>query len=114
MGADDLVSNGHQVGVIEYHGGDDYETTESAARLDFYGITGYPTAWFDGVISVVGGNATQSMYPTYLPKYETRIAIPSLFEITAEYYNTGGNGHGLSMVGKRHRIPGRTDRIRNP
>ena len=94
MGADDLVSNDKQVGVIEYHGGDNYETTESAARLDnYYGITGYPTAWFDGVISVVGGNATQSMYPTYLPKYETRIAIPSLFTLVAESYNTGGNNY---------------------
>ncbi len=94
MGADDLVANGKQVGVIEYHGGDDYETPEATARLEsYYGITGYPTAWFDGVITVVGGSATQTMYPTYLPKYETRIAIPSLFTMSAEYYNTGSNNY---------------------
>ncbi len=97
MGVDEMHEEGLFVGVIEYHNGDDYETTESAARIAYYGITGFPTAVFDGVISVVGGSATQSSYPTYLPKYETRIGVPSLFGIDAQYYNTGGNNYQVSI-----------------
>jgi protocatechuate 3,4-dioxygenase beta subunit/thiol-disulfide isomerase/thioredoxin len=91
MGADDLVENGHAVGIIEYHGGDDYETSESGARLDdYYGITGYPTAWFDGIITHVGGNSSISMYETYLGYYEQRIDKVSLFTLDAEVVNVGG------------------------
>ncbi len=91
MGADEMVENGHAIGVIEYHGGDDYETSESGSRLDnFYGITGYPTAWFDGVITHVGGNSTISLYETYLGYYEQRIDKVSLFTLDAEVVNVGG------------------------
>ncbi len=82
MGADDLVENGHNVAVIEYHDGDDYETVQSAYRAtNYYGINSFPTAQFDGVITQVGGNANQSIYLTYLPLYEERADNISLFEL---------------------------------
>ncbi len=83
LGADDLVSNGKEVAVVEYHGGgvDNYINEYSAARIGYYGITGYPTAYFDGGNAVVGGNHTNSMYSTYLPIYNQRINIPSSFSI---------------------------------
>lgn len=98
MGADELVENGWDVAVIEYHSGDTYETTESAGRVAYYDITGFPTAFFDGVISHVGGSNTVSMYPTYVPSVETRLAKVSLFEmnIAAEY--TGGNNFDISVT----------------
>ncbi|MBU2651614.1 MAG: hypothetical protein KKA81_11815, partial [Bacteroidetes bacterium] len=37
MGADELIANGHDVAIIEYHGGDDYENTASVSRLNYYG-----------------------------------------------------------------------------
>ena len=50
MGADDLVANGCQVAVIEYHNGDAFTNTASDARNAYYSISGYPTAHFDGVV----------------------------------------------------------------
>jgi len=81
MGADELVENGHDVAVIEYHNGDDYTNNASNARNSYYGITSFPTAKFDGVEEVVGGSSSSSMYSSYLPHYESRIAVPSSFTI---------------------------------
>ncbi|HNS47316.1 MAG TPA: hypothetical protein PKH94_08770, partial [Bacteroidales bacterium] len=44
MGADDLIANGKEVAIIEYHGGDAFENASSASRINYYGVTGYPTA----------------------------------------------------------------------
>jgi len=79
MGADELVQNGNDVAVVEYHQGDSYEIADGVDRIGYYGITGFPTAEFDGVEEVVGGSTTQSMYPTYLPIYQARIGVSSLF-----------------------------------
>lgn len=88
MGADDMIENGHDVAVIEYHGGDSYENTYSSSRISYYGVSSYPTAIFDGVITVSGGSSTQSMYPTYLQKYNQRKPINSSFtlDVTGEMY----------------------------
>ncbi|MCF8228485.1 MAG: T9SS type A sorting domain-containing protein [Bacteroidales bacterium] len=90
MGADDLIANGHDVAIIEYHYGDDYQNTYATSRISYYGVSGYPTAYFDGVLSVVGGSQTQSMYPQYLPRYNQRIGIQSSFSIEVE-----GETYGL-------------------
>ena len=65
MGADDLVENGHEVAVVEYHNGDAYTNVYSNTRNAYYNITGYPTAHFDGILKVVGGSSNQSMYPHF-------------------------------------------------
>lgn len=83
MGADDLVLNGHQVAIIENHNGDPFATTDSNGRNSYYAITGYPTAWFDGLNPSVGGSHTVSMYSNYLPKVNARLAVPSHFTIAA-------------------------------
>ena len=97
MGVDEMHEEGLSVGVIEYHTTDDYSTSETEARLNYYNVSGYPTAVFDGVNVSSGGNATQSLYSSYLPEYESRIAIPSLFEIESSYYNTDGNNYQVSV-----------------
>ena len=56
MGADDLVTNGCSVAVVEYHNGDSFTNSYSNARNTYYGISGFPTAVFDGVQYVVGGS----------------------------------------------------------
>jgi hypothetical protein len=92
LGADDLIDNGHNVAIIEYHNGDPYATTESDYRNDvYYNITGYPTAFFDGGLAFVGGNHTQSLYQTYLPLYQERAAKMSLFELDVNVVNSGTN-----------------------
>jgi hypothetical protein len=89
MGADELVENGHQVAIVENHNGDPYAYAASNARNTYYGITGYPTANFDGLNPSVGGSNTQSMYGNYLPKVTARLAVPSHFTILA-----GGESEG--------------------
>ncbi|MCK5338370.1 MAG: thioredoxin family protein, partial [Bacteroidales bacterium] len=68
MGADDLVANGHDVAIIENHNGDDYTNSASNARNSYYGISGYPTALFDGGSAYVGGSNGTSLYPQYLSR----------------------------------------------
>ena len=82
MGANQLYTEGKDVAVLEYHQGDNWEIPVSAARIGYYGITGYPTAEFDGVEEVVGGSTTSSSYPTYLPIYEARKLISAFFVAT--------------------------------
>ncbi|HRY84674.1 MAG TPA: FlgD immunoglobulin-like domain containing protein, partial [Candidatus Cloacimonadota bacterium] len=84
MGADDLVEEGLDIAVVENHNGDPYATDISNGRNTYYGITGYPTAIFDGVRKVVGGSNTQSMYSSYLPHYTARSAVKS--PITVSIY----------------------------
>lgn len=90
MGADDLHLNGDPVAIIENHNGDPYATTDSDARNSYYGITGYPTAWFDGSYDeVVGGSNTTSMYSSYEPIVSSRILIDSDFTLDIYGSNVG-------------------------
>jgi hypothetical protein len=81
MGADDLVTNGKDVAVVEYHNGDTFTNDASNARNTYYNITGFPTAFFDGTNSFVGGSHTLSNYQYYLPMYEAAIPLMSPFYI---------------------------------
>lgn len=91
MGADDLVHNNHPVAIIENHNGDSYANTFSNARNSYYGITGYPTAFFDGLNPSVGGSSTQSLYSGYLTKVNQRMQVQSRYTISATGVMTGNN-----------------------
>ena len=91
MGADDLVENGHQVAIIENHNGDSYAYSASNARNTYYGITGYPTAFFDGGNPLVGGSHSSSLYASYLPKYNAAIAVMSDFTLDMSFTHTGND-----------------------
>jgi hypothetical protein len=80
-GADDLVEAGYDVSVIEFHIGDDYQNDYSVSRDSYYGVGGYPTAYFDGVLKYEGGSNTESMFNQYLPLYENRADLPSVFDV---------------------------------
>ncbi|MCD4725077.1 MAG: PKD domain-containing protein [Bacteroidales bacterium] len=101
MGADDLVANGHPVAIIENHNGDAFANQYSNARNSYYGISGYPTAFFDGIYSVVGGSASSSMYSSYLPYVNTRAAVPSSFILKLYGTHTGSN---YDMVAKIFKV----------
>jgi hypothetical protein len=98
MGAADLIANGKQVAVIDYHTGDNYENSYSLSRLSYYGLTGTPTAWFDGGNAVVGGSHTVSMYPQYLTKYNQRMNILSSFTIDIQGSNSGMIDYELNIT----------------
>jgi hypothetical protein len=95
MGAEDLLANGCQVAVIEYHsnglGAEPFTNAASTARNSYYNITGLPTAYFDGVLNYVGGSNTQSMYSNYLPLYNQRYAVASPVTICMSGSNVGNN-----------------------
>jgi len=98
MGADDLHADGIPIGIIEYHNGDDYANAFADSRISYYAVTGFPTSEMDGVLEIVGGNASQSLYPTYLPQYETRIDIPSVYDITLDISHTGGTSYSANVT----------------
>lgn len=56
---------------MQIHGGDDYELPWGVTRSNFYSVTGYPTAYFDGVDRYVGGYA----YDAYHSAYNARRAV---------------------------------------
>ncbi len=90
MGADDLIVNGHDAAIIEYHSynsSDPFNIPEAADRTSYYNITGYPTAWFDGGSDVVGGSHTVSSYSAYYPIVDDRITKPSWFELNIDVNN---------------------------
>lgn len=97
MGADDLVENGCQVGVVEYHNGDAYTNDASNYRNSYYSVSGFPTAHFDGVLEYVGGDHYNSMYPNYLPLYQQRMAVNSDFTIDI-YGEHTGSVYDVQMV----------------
>ncbi len=78
--------------IIEWHNGDEFATDWSDARINFYGVTGFPTAEFDGVGEVVGGYQPSS-YDYYLPVFLERIALPSNFDIALDIENTDGTDY---------------------
>ncbi len=100
MGAHDLLNNGHAVAIVKNHNGDAYANVYSNARNSFYGISGYPTAWFDGLNPSVGGSGTQSMYSNYLPKVNTRLAVASHYSISALGAQVGGEYQVTVTVSK--------------
>ncbi|MCW8805786.1 MAG: T9SS type A sorting domain-containing protein [Ignavibacteriaceae bacterium] len=105
MGADELVTNGCSVAVVEYHNGDNYTNSYSNARNDYYGISGFPTAVFDGVQYFVGGDHTQSMYQYYLPIYEGRKALMSAFSVDIFGTNSGLDYNVVIKLNRLAAIP---------
>ena len=98
LGADELVAMGHDVAIIEYHNGDSWATTASNYRNSYYAVSGYPTTHFDGVLEHVGGNGSTSIYPTYLPMYNQRIAVPCDYEAQIYGQNTSGLNYSVTVV----------------
>lgn len=96
-GLDEIYERAYDsVVVIAYHSSssDPFYTQESAQRASYYGITGYPTTFFDGIISEVGGVHYGTMYPFYRRDYNQRINLPSnlLISLTCNYDSVSNSG----------------------
>ena len=90
--------------VIEWHPtqNDQYGTAETDAVINWYGITGYPTAIFDGVSSMVGGS-TDPNDPAILAAYKTRINArpansPIKLELSAYIINGAVTYAGVNVT----------------
>lgn len=75
MAADDFEAGNYNVAIIENHNGDPYATDTSDGRNSYYGISGFPTGIFDGLLRYVGGNHSTSVFPAYLPLYQERSTV---------------------------------------
>ncbi len=92
-GAEDMLEMGHNIAVIEYHFDDEYANEESLYRIgpEFYDVSGYPTTYFDGTDSHIGGNAMESIYETYVPFYYDQADDLCPFSLAMECSYTDGN-----------------------
>lgn len=101
IGADDLLNNGCKVAVVEYHGPnlsqDSLANNESMTRLSYYGATGYPTAYFDGILSLVGGDHTISQYLKYRTLYEQQFAVKTAIDINLFGYSVNDTTYSVSV-----------------
>ena len=63
MGADDLIENGNNTAIVEYHRGDRFDNYSSSYRdLKYYEIHAYPTSIVDGIIRKTVGSIDESSY----------------------------------------------------
>ena len=87
IGSSELIDNGWPVVVIKNHeaNGDPFETTESAARNNYYNVSGFPTSTFDGDAGFSGGSATNSLYGSYLPYLLEAMNAPTPFDIDMSF-----------------------------
>lgn len=97
MGADELVENGQDVSIIEYHIGDDYENDFSVDRDAYYSVSGYPSTYIDGSTEYVGGSNTESLYDTYMGYYNTQIDIPSIFSLEVDPVYQAGKSSSFEV-----------------
>ena len=96
-GLDEIHYRGYDsLVVIAYHssGSDPFYSSEAAARASYYGLSGYPTSWFDGTISQVGGLHYGTMYPFFREDITTRLNVSSPLEITlvCDYDSVANSG----------------------
>jgi PKD repeat protein len=111
MGVDDLIENGWPVAAIENHNGDIFANQYSNARNTYYGVPGFPTAYFDGGSAVVGGSHSESMYASYWPKVQQRMAVPSPVTIEVWGNHTGQTYNVVVKVAKVSAINGSNIRL---
>lgn len=83
--------------VIENHNNDSLANVYSNARNFYYGITGFPTTKFDGVLTQVGGGSS-SLYAVYLTKVNQRNAVPSDFTIDLSFEHLTGEDYTATAV----------------
>jgi hypothetical protein len=59
----------------------------SMTRINYYGVTGWPTAFFDGPIPVVGGGEEVASGLAYRSVIESELASPSYFKLTLNSFS---------------------------
>ena len=97
MGADDLHQNGHDVAIIKNHRADAFSNAGSTSRNQYYSVSGYPTANFDGQNPLVGGSQTNSLYGHYLNRYNNAVAVNTPIDFEADLVNTSGNNYQIQV-----------------
>ncbi len=69
--------------LVQIHASGSYYISWGGSRMNFYGVTGTPWAWFDGVLENYGGYGDTTLdYNRYHASYNTRKAVPT--DVTIE------------------------------
>jgi len=88
--------------VIAYHSSssDPFYTSEAAQRASYYNLSGYPTSYFDGIISEVGGLHNGTVYPIYVKDFSLRKNNPSDLDISlsCNYDSVSNTGTVTAVV----------------
>jgi thiol-disulfide isomerase/thioredoxin len=88
--------------VIAYHSStsDPFYSAKAATRASYYSLTGYPTTWFDGVKSVVGGVHTGTMYSCFRDSITYRLGItsPLIINLTCNYDTVANTGNVSATI----------------
>ena len=85
-----MIANGFDVAVMEHHvssSGGGLTNPYAQARISYYGISGIPNSYFDGITNVLGGST--GTYNQFVSKYNQRIAVPSNFNVSMNGFNDG-------------------------
>jgi len=88
---EDLLAEGAQIGIVEYHINDDYENAGSLIRKSYYDFPWYPTTYYDSEHIGYDDWATYSVHKEY---YDNRWATPSSFSLAIS-----GDIDGLNVSG---------------
>jgi thiol-disulfide isomerase/thioredoxin len=88
---------GERVVIIAYHYNDPFSVPEVYTRVSYYGVTGYPTVWFDGVLRRVGGYPNQPVYYGDLFAQRATTESPIIMDLNILSYNQN-TGEGQVKV----------------
>ncbi len=82
--------------IIEWHNEDDYVTVDNSGpeREDFYGISSFPTSYFDGLNPISGGNSDpddEDIYNEYKDGIKSRLGVSSPLSMITTGYIDGDN-----------------------
>ncbi len=77
----DLIADGADVAVVEYHINDPYQNSEALTRKVYYGFPWYPTTYYDSNHIGYDDWATYSVHENY---YLTSIAEMSSFSVAVD------------------------------
>ena len=89
-----LLAEGSDIAVIGYHFNDSYENIYSNARIEYYGVVGYPHVVIDG------SQTFDVSYDAMLVRYNLRIAIQSSYSIDIDVDRNGTLVNATVNVGQ--------------
>ncbi|MCX6271842.1 MAG: carboxypeptidase regulatory-like domain-containing protein [Bacteroidetes bacterium] len=92
----DLIYAGKKLAVLEYHSptGDPFSSAASSDRLNYYNVQGYPTGFFDGLLTYPGN---VNAFNEYNNLYNQRITELTPFDIKI-FGSHSGNNYSLNVI----------------
>ncbi len=93
----DLIADGANMSVVEYHINDPYQTQGAIARQSYYNFPWYPTTYYDGWHIGFDDWATYSVHESY---YLTRSATLSSFSVAIDGEVGSSEANGTVTIDK--------------